>query len=272
MKNIDAQNIVIKHNRTVNLLIIMLGTVCIFAGILVAQGKLACKDILSTLLYGIGGSIVASAIVALINHKYLLFMQHSEILVSSWGLQDIYKTKANMNDDANTALDECKKCIDIIGEGLSSYRSLKGGILEDKIKKGVRVRIISCDSEKMLIARANDERSTGSDAIQHVQDLNNWVEKIKSERTDCDVVIRYHSTYPGLSYLRIDSKVYVSINMWERPSQLSFAICFDTQSDGGIYFTDYFDELWEKGFSHDGCNLPHSISSASGKNTGATTG
>lgn len=244
------------YGDLVNLIVGGVGVIGILIGIVLNE-----QGAWNTIFLSVGTSMLATAIVTKINASYLMKSQRIEKLVSTWQLYNIYKTKADMNTiDANKALEQCRESIDIIGEGLSSYIAAQGNVLQDKIlKENIKIRIISCDSAEMLELREKDE-SRGwngtNGAVGKVLALKEWVEELRKKLGDKkeSIQIRYHSTYPGLSYLRIDSMLFISANLWRRPSQQSFAISFSGEGEGGKYFKDYFDDIWEN-FSRENCGL-----------------
>lgn len=245
------------YGQITNILVGAIGIIVILIGILI----LKCT-VMSTILLSIGASMLATAIVTKINSSYMLKTLQIENLLSTWQLHNIYETKSEMNNlDANEALSQCCECIDIIAEGLSSYRASKENILKEKIlHHNVTVRIISCDSEEMLKLRFQDENgnSVGDDsAVQRVIDLDEWVRALRDELGSSKdrLQIRYHSSYPSLSYLKIDTMLFISTNLWKKPSQLSFALSFRTEGKGGKCFTDYFQDLWDSSFVHETCKL-----------------
>lgn len=246
------------YGKIVNCFIGAIGIICILLGIISY-----CYNIISTILLSVGTSILATSIVTWINAKYMLKSQHVEKLMSKWKICNLYKTKADMNTlDANIALEQCSEAIDIIAEGLSNYRAAQGDTLKNKIlNHNVKVRIISCDSSEMLKQRAQDESSSGIDdgksARQKVKELKQWVEQLHKELDDKSnlIQIRYHNSYPGVSYLRIDNNIFVSVNLWKKQSQQSFAIGFAADGEGGEYFQDYFENLWTSDFVHEECQL-----------------
>jgi len=248
----------VNYGQIVNCFIGAIGIICILLGIVIH-----CYEVVSTILLSIGTSILSTSIVTWINAKYMLKLQHVEKLMSKWKIYNLYKTKADMNTlGANVALEQCSDSIDIIAEGLSNYRVAQGDTLKNKIlRHNVTVRIISCDSSEMLKQRSQDESSSGKDdgknAVQKVKELHQWVEQLRKELGDnSDVIqIRYHASYPGFSYLRIDNNIFVSTNLWRKQSQQSFAIGFMADGEGGKYFQKYFENLWESDFVHNECQL-----------------
>lgn len=250
------------YGKAVNRMVGWIGLACTLLGFLVQNFN---GDI-GTILLSVGASILATALVTCINAKYMMKTQRMEGLISIWRLHDIYESKAEMNNpDANAALEQCKDSIDIIAEGLFNYITMKGDVLKEKIlKNGVKVRIISCDSDEMLRLRARDEigpESSGDDAVTKVKKLDQWIGDIHKElekegRDKENVQICYHSSYPGFSYLRIDAMSFVSANLWGKPSQQCFAISFEGNGKGDTYFRKYFEKLWNnQEFVHKECRL-----------------
>lgn len=247
------------YGQIVNCLVGAVGIICILFGVV-----FYCYEVASTILLSIGASIFATAIVTWLNAKYILKPHDAENLAFGWKIINLYETKADMNTlDANDALKQCSKSIDIIAEGLSNYRAAQGEILKSKIlEHHVKVRIISCDSVEMLRQRAKDESVSGVDdganAVQKVKELRQWVEELRKELGNHseEIEIRYHASYPGFSYLRIDEKVFVSANLWRKQSQQSFALGLMSDGQGGNYFKSYFESLWESDFVHKECRLP----------------
>lgn len=254
----DFKELKINYGKIVNFCIGAIGIICILLGILFHYYEVA-----STILLSIGTSILATSIVSWINAKYMLKVRHVEKFMSKWNICNLYKSKADMNTlDANESLEKCSDSIDIIAEGLSNYRVAQGDVLKNKIlRHNVKVRIISCDSSEMLKQRSQDESYSGIDdgksAVQKVKELNRWVKQIQKELGDKSDAIQicYHTSYPGFSYLRIDNKIFVSVNLWRKPSQQSFAIEFMADGEGGKYFQNYFEDLWASDFVHKECQL-----------------
>lgn len=244
-----------KVAELLNLLIGLIGMFLIILGILLSR-----YPIFTTILLSIGTSLVASAIVSWINAKYLVKNENIKALLTKWQILSLYKTKAEMNMASNEDLKNCKKSLDIIAEGMHNFISAQNMILHEIIKSGVKIRIISCDNATMLLKRKKDESLNGncgdSNPGEYIEQLNDWIKKAKDKHPNCDISIRYHSSYPALSYMKIDSTVYISPNLWLRPSQQSFALSFTEEGIGGKYFSEYFEELWKSSwFVHDNCNL-----------------
>ena len=127
---------------------------------------------------------------------------------------------------------------------MTNFLNFKKQLLEEKLSKNVQIRIISCDNIKMLEQREIDENV--SQVPKHtmkteVQQLTDWVKAL--ERTH-NIKIKYHSTYPGFSYLRIDDNVFWGPNLPLYFSQQNMAFEFSLHGKGGKYLNDYFNQLW----------------------------
>ena len=227
-----------KMGKLLNLVIIALG--CLF----IAFGIISSEDLTAqTIFLSIGTSLLASAIVSWLSSEYLIENERVKRVIENWQLSNLYQTKADMNEgESNKALEECSGSIDIVAEGMHNFLSVKGLVLR-----------------RMLDQRAKDESLTGkrghTDTAGQVMELLHWVEQTRQEVQGCDISIRFHSSYPAYSYLKIDSKVFVSPNLWLLPSQQSIAFSFFEEGIGGKYFEQYFEQLWSSEFVHETCHL-----------------
>lgn len=145
-KRIEAVN---NYGATVNYLVGAVGIILILVGVVLQVCfQSGVIGIFAALLYSVGASTVSSAIVTAISFQYMMETRESARLSTEWRLHSIYETKANMNThDADEALRNCKKSIDIIAEGMSNYISSQGNTLVAALDRNVKIRIISCDSK-----------------------------------------------------------------------------------------------------------------------------
>ena len=240
--------------RMLHAIVSLLGLVAIILGAVFQENMLA-----MTILISVGASLLATAIVFFLNIRYQERDDDLKNLMERWGLSGLYRTKAEMNQEANAALAACRNHVDIMGEGLSNYRAAQGEVLLEKLRDDARIRIVSCDSDRELRQRAKDESSSGmeetEDAPAKVRDLAQWAERVKREIPGADLTVRYHGTYPGFSYLKIDGECFVSPNLWFRQSQQSFAISFTEGGEGERYFSQYFEKVWASPAVHEACAL-----------------
>ena len=258
-KQTKKPNINSNYGRAVNRLVGSIGLIFVLAGIIV-QYMVPLSEIPTMLLYSIGTSLFSSAVVTSLTFQYMIDSREINDLLNIWRLHDIYETKSAMNVyDTNQALQNCQKSVDIIAEGMSSFISAQGDVLLSLIQKKVKIRIISCDSYEMLSLRAGDESyngvGNGASAVQNVLNLTEWVKQIKSDNPNSDIAVRFHSSYPAFTYLKLDDIIFVSANLWRKQSQQTFALSFVKGGKGADYFERYFDDLWNGNFVHEDCRL-----------------
>lgn len=233
-----------KHIAIINWIIIAVGAITILSAYIPALKNP--HPVITSILLSIGGSIMATGIVTIITSAYMVSNDEKDEIISQWQLNNIYATKSVMNQESNQHLEFARKQIDIVAIGMTNFLQVKGSLLEELLKKGVKIRIISCNNKQMLAQREKDESTSHSSLgvmEMQVQALTNWVDKLS--KTGLPIEIRYHSTYPGFSYLRIDKHIFWGPNLPMYNSQQNMAFEFSSAGDGGQFLIDYFDKLWK---------------------------
>lgn len=229
--------IIVSYEKLINCLIISIGIIVILVAVFLQ------KNIFwNTLLISIGSSILATGIVTYITTVLVISRRDKKEIIDEWGLQAIFSTKAKMNERSNECLEEAKHNIDIIAVGMVNFLNVKKQLLEEKVNKNVQIRIISCDNIIMLKQREKDESPSQipSNVMKgQVEELTKWVCSLAN-----NIKIKYHSTYPGFSYLRIDNHVFWGPNLPLYLSQQNFAFEFSIKGEGGKYLAEYFERLW----------------------------
>lgn len=195
----------------------------------------------------IGCSLIATCIATWISSVYILESNEKSKLLLKWKCNNIYQTKAIMNDTSNKYIFKAKKNIDVVATGMSNFINVMGTELEQKAKNGVAIRIISCGNLAMLTQRERDESLNYAPVLSckmkaEVEALSIWVKEIKDQQGKID--IKYLNTYPGFSYLRIDDNIFFGPNLPLYKSQQNCAIEFGVRGKGGEYFLSYFEKLW----------------------------
>lgn len=203
------------------------------------------------LLMSIGPSFIAAGISTLIASYYLAETAAAKRVVEDWGLKAIYETKSDMNPVANECLDRCKDSIDLIAMDMKHYLQVKKKVLEEKIRAGVKVRIIMCEPNgPMIRQRAIDEKQYKNDdepsgeMSQCIEEVCIWVAQLRKKYPNCDVCLKYHDSYPAFSYLRIDKRVFFGCNLYTLSSQYNVSLEYDSRGCGYSYYNEYFQKLW----------------------------
>ena len=232
-----------KQSKLTNVIVLFVGLVFVLS-----TKFFEMSEVYDSVCLSVGCSLIATSIATFLTSFYIIKNNEIKEMINEWRLRSIYKTKTEMNEASNKYLEEAKKHIDIIAIGMSNFISYKGEVLEKKAIEGVEIRIISCNNTEMLNQREKDETIGGDGEvigtmINEVESLTKWVENIKNKNGN--ISIKYHSTYPGFSYLRLDEHIFFGPNLPLYKSQINFALEFDKNGDGGAYFNKYFNKLWE---------------------------
>lgn len=231
------------QSKLTNIIIGLLGLLFVLAAII-----LQISSVLQNVFLSVGCSLIATSIATWLTSYYLINSNEVKEIITLWKLKGMFETKTEMNIKSNVCLENAKKQIDIIAVGMANFLSSKSSVLEGKALNGVCVRIISCDNQTMLSQREKDETIRGNGNVigtmkNDVEELTKWVKEVADKNGN--IAIKYHSTYPGFSYLRIDDSVFFGPNLPLYKSQTNFALEFSIGGKGGHYFSNYFDSLWE---------------------------
>lgn len=223
-----------------NLVILLLGLLLVFAGITVKG-----NSVFETVLLSVGTSLVATSIATYVNSKYVIHNSKLKVVVEQWKLENIYESKAKMNEKSNMCLENCKKSIDIIAIGMENFLAKKGTLLEELLKRGVTIRIITCNPSSVFVGRREEDeqgKNIGKMSLD-IEKLRDWVRKQIELQNKIEV--KYYVSYPAFSYLRVDNNLFWSDNLCKMPSQQSMAFEFYKNGKGFDYYSQYFETLWE---------------------------
>lgn len=188
-------------------------------------------------------SILASNVIMYLTSEYMLRSKRRVELIDKWGVESLYKTRAEMNAPINAALADCKKTIDIVAFGLRSFRETKNEEVDDLLSSGVKIRILTLDPDSKM-AGFVDEREDALQGVtkQSIEDLIKWVgEKEKSG----SIEIKKYDFLPLDFYFRIDDRVYVGpyLKYYSSQQTISYEFSF---GEGFLYWSKYFDKVWER--------------------------
>lgn len=228
------------------LLIFCIGIIFCLIGVSVLLYKQSFSfESFSYIFLSVGCSIVAAAIIPILiqrfAHRYIKIYR----LESKWGINNIYKTRSDMNVESNKDIESCKKCIDICAIGLTGFRNHLGSIVEKKVQDGVKLRVLSPDPESSFLSvRDSEENHTKGQLKKNVEDMCLWIDDLKSKAPlQENVQIRLYTALPQSSYMRVDNKVFIGHYMYKKLSQQTISFSFN---DGEVlrYYSEYFESLW----------------------------
>jgi hypothetical protein len=235
----------IEKSQIINLIIFFIGIITVLIGVIISIQDPTQVN-LPIILISVGSSIIASSIVAFISLIYISRETRFKEIIEKWGLSGIYSTRAEMNIESNRVLSEVKHDIDLIVMGMRAFRDAKGELIKEKVKNGIKIRIISMKPGSIYVKQREFEENRVAGEIQKtIEDLIKWVDELKAiAQNPINVSIKYYDSCPQDSYMRIDNKIFVGPNHYKKLSQQRISFEFKSNLLGFSYYSGYFEELW----------------------------
>jgi hypothetical protein len=226
---------------TVNIITFLTGVILVLLALL-----LDIQKTVGLIFVSIGTSIIASSVVVYLSSKYLFKQNRIKEIIEIWGLSGIYKTRAEMNISSNVKLRNANECIDIIAFGLKGFRETQSQLIEDKIRRGMKIRIVTINpNSKYLSQREKDEKEIDGQIKNTVEQLTEWVFNLKKNQIKQDQVqIKYYDTLPFDFYFRIDNNVFIGPYLYGISSQQTISYEITGNKEGFNYYTTYFERIW----------------------------
>lgn len=195
----------------------------------------------SNVWISIGCSLVASALVILLN----TFLVDATIYnpLDDWKLRRIATTRAEINSECAERLRRAKYQVDIVAFGLQSFRNKQSSLIEGYLKKGVNFRILTMDPKSdFVLQREREEDDTN--IKNSIEKLVEWADKLNTKQYKGRVIVKGYSCMTLDFYWRVDNTIYVGPYWVGYDSQQTVTYAFDKGGDGFKLYSDYFEKLW----------------------------
>ncbi len=189
----------------------------------------------------IGCSLVASALVILLN-TFLVDATISNPL-DDWKLRRIVTTRAEINNECAEKLRRAKHQVDIVAFGLQSFRNKQSNAIEGYLKKGVSFRILTMDpSSSFVVQREKEEDDTN--IKNSIDKLIEWADKLNEKQYKGRIIIKGYSCMTLDFYWRVDHTIYVGPYWVGYDSQQTVTYAYDEGGEGFKLYAEYFEKLW----------------------------
>jgi len=190
-------------------------------------------------------SILASNIIMFLTSEYMLRSQRRAEIIDRWGVESIYRTRAEMNISANKSLSQCKKNIEIIAFGLKSFRETKSVEIENLLAEGVSIKVITLKPGSNILDLVDQrENLVKGSTKKSIEDLVNWISNLKTKSTKFNIELRFYDSIPLDFYFKVDDRIYIGPYLKGISSQQSISYEF-TLGEGYIYWSNYFYKIWK---------------------------
>lgn len=193
-------------------------------------------------------SLVAASALTLLTTPFLLKNQEIADMVETWGVVGIFLTRSEMNASTKVQFENTHHDLEYIAFGLKSLRDNQvAREIEQKVKKGMRVKILTMNPESPFISQREKEEGESPGSIKHqIVQLTEWMKKLYrfSRKSPEQVQLKYYDSMPQDFYCRQDDRIYVGPYQFDRQSQQSISYEFKGGSRGYAYYKAYFEQLW----------------------------
>lgn len=218
-----------KNSTLVEIIIFLLGT------LMAATNIPVIKDI--------GCSLIASAIVVFMTE--VLIGRDEDASVSSWGLTHVYKTRGEMNKNCDAYMAKAK-AVDVIAFGLKSWRDSQQGQIENLLKNGGRIRILTMDPKcETLKARERDEKAVEGEIAHQIENLIAWAKAENQKGYKGRIEVRCHDHLPSDFMFLMNNRLFTGPYEYGKGSQQTISFEYDSSGDAYKYYKDYFERLWD---------------------------
>ena len=83
-----------------------------------------------------------------------------------------------MNDCCDSYLEEIEDCLDVIAFGLRSFRDSKTPLIERKVQRGLKIRMLTMyPDSQFLKQREKDEKVVDGHIRMSIIQLNEWINR-----------------------------------------------------------------------------------------------
>lgn len=174
------------------------------------------------------------------------FKQKME-LIENWGLEKIFRTRAEKNSESDPKLEKCKvRQLDGIAFGLSSFRSNREKDVLSSMKKGMNVRLSTMNPDSEFVKQREIEEKVQSGSIANsIRNLVEWANRLNAQSTKGKIQIKYYNAMTLDFYWRMDDELYIGPYLYNIISQQTLTYKFVNGGRGFDIYTNYFETLWK---------------------------
>lgn len=161
-----------------------------------------------------------------------------------WGLKHIFRLRAEKNAEADAVLLPRARELDGIAFGLKTFRSAHTWDIEDRLRQGARIRLLTMHPDSPFVTqREREEKEVEGQIRKSIQALLKWAKDLK-EKTGGDISVKYYRAMTLDFYWRLDDVLYVGPYLYGRASQAMLTYKYEKGGRGYDEYSQYFEDLW----------------------------
>ena len=163
-----------------------------------------------------------------------------------WGIKNVFDTRQKMNVYLNDYWAELNSHLDIVGFGLKSFRDAKTDSIKDKVRNGLKLRILTLNPLSPFVKqREKDELETPGSIKKTILDLEKWVQMLKEISPDSNnVQLKFYNSLPLEFYWMQEDKLFVGPYLYGKGSQQIITFEYIKDSAGYVFYSRNFESLW----------------------------
>ena len=220
--------------------------VCLFGIILILISVInGTEKVSSVIMLSVGASIIASCVILFVN--YISCANDDKIyqIYQDWGLREIYKTRAEINQYTNKKLENTNS-LEICAMGLKSFRDAQTDLIKKKVANGMTIKIVTISPESRYTFEIDEtEKVNKGSTYETIIDLIQWIEELKKfQKYDGQIELRTYDHYPYQFYFRVDDDIFIGPYQ-NKTSQQTITYRFYRGGEGYNYYKKSFDDLWD---------------------------
>jgi hypothetical protein len=216
----------------------------IIVGIILCLVSPSTNNPWDTVWLSIGCSLIASGLVILMHDFFVERKAVSEL--NEWKITKIYSTRAERNAEADPNIESARYCIDGIAFGLSTFRNIYGKKIEQCLKKGVQIRLLTMDPDGLFIEYREEEENAGAGGIKDtIVELVKWADSLNQLNAKGKIVVKAYKSMTLDYYWRVDDDLYVGPYWYGYKSSDTITYKFVAGGRGYQHYGDYFEKLWD---------------------------
>ena len=162
-----------------------------------------------------------------------------------WGVDKIYSTRADKNKDSDPKLSSLKYQLDGIAFGLKSFRSSHSDDIENALRRGVNIRLITMNPKSKFVAqRESEENESQGQIVNTILQLVDWANNLNSKGYKGKIAVKGYNCMTLDFYWRMDGEIFFGPYWLGRSSQQT--ITYRVKEGGKAFdaYAKYFEELW----------------------------
>lgn len=229
-----------------NLKAIITGLIFILIGIISILLDIFGIKTIRSIWISIGCSLLASGIVVLL--QSILLDRKEYNCAEEWGLEKIYETRSEKSKDSDENLEKAIHHLDIIAFGLKSFRSMHTAKVDNVLRNGANVRILTMNPSKdnpFLKQREKEENEPEGQIRNSILDLVRWANELNKKGYKGTIEVKGYKCMTLDFYWRVDNDLYIGPYWYNVGSQQTITYRFSRGKLAFDLYTDYFEKLWE---------------------------